>query len=56
MKVAVGALIAFLLGKYTGISGAIWALFVGVVLCRLGSWNPMPSSERARSSSSCSLS
>lgn len=40
MKVAVGALIAFFLGKYTGISGAIWALIVGVVLCRLGFLEP----------------
>lgn len=40
MKVAVGGLIAFYLGMWTGISGAIWALLVGVVLCRLGFLEP----------------
>lgn len=40
LKVAVGAWIAFMLGKYTGISGAIWALIVGVVLCRVGFLEP----------------
>lgn len=40
MKVAVGGIIAYYLGVWTGISGAIWALLVGVALCRLGFLEP----------------
>ncbi len=39
-KVAVGGWIAAMLGSVTPISGAIWALFVGVVLCRTGFLEP----------------
>lgn len=36
MKLGVVAWIASMLGPVTGISGAIWALVLGVVFCRLG--------------------
>ena len=35
-KLAIVAWGAMILGKYTGISGAIWALVLGVVFCTLG--------------------
>ena len=35
-KLAIVAWGAMMLGKYTGISGAIWALVLGVVFCTLG--------------------
>ena len=35
-KLGIVAWLALLLGKYTGISGAIWCLVLGVVFCTLG--------------------
>lgn len=39
-KLGVVSYIALMLGIYTGISGAIWALILGVVFCRLGFLDP----------------
>lgn len=54
MKLGIVTWLAMLLGGWTGISGAIWCLVLGVVFCRLGSSNPT-SSRRRTPTRSCSL-
>ncbi len=40
MKLGIIAWLAFMVGKWTGVSGAIWCLVFGVVFCRLGFLEP----------------